>query len=167
MTGPGKDESRLPKCFGTTPAQLRAENAAQLQRIESDTFMKGDSSIDSDVTTYDTQAIVDRHANLLTKAETVTCFRKAASGIKVGDKPSVSTVKFAPRGYAAGNVLGTLTSRTSIPFRSKTIVSVVQFVFIVGRRLAASVEFSSVNRPIPASLRARVVNAVAARAAHV
>ena len=161
-----QDELALVHCAGA-----RNTDSDKVAEVNSTDFSLDQATISSNATSYRSQADVDSDIALLHNPKFATCFQSLAKdqlskSLPAGTKIQSVKVSVKP-GHGAGpaNLAGTASAVIAVAVGERSLTIYVDVAFITGPMIEAEVDAENVGSSVPAALRSKLVQAVAARAA--
>jgi len=159
-------QAELLRCAGA-----RNTDSDKVADVNSSDFSLDQATISSDATSYHSQASVDSDTALLRSPKFASCYQSQAKQQIGASLPAGTTIRSAKvtitpgAGSGPSNVAGTATAVITVAAAGKSLTVYVDVAFITGPLIEAEVDAENVGSPVPAALRAKLVQAVAARAA--
>lgn len=159
-------QADLLRCAGA-----RNTDGDKVADINSADFSLDQATISSDATSYHSQASVDSDTALLRNPKFASCYESQAKQQIGASLPAGTTIRSAKvtitpgAGTGPSNVAGTATGVITVATAGGSLTVYVDVAFITGPLIEAEVDAENVGSPVPATLRAKLVQAVAARAA--
>jgi hypothetical protein len=164
--GDATDQAALVACVGGTNT-----DPDKTAEVDSSDFSLDDASISSNATSYKSQSDLDADTALIHSPKISTCYQQlvkteAGSSLPAGSTITAVNLTITPGpGGGPSNVVGTGTGSITVSSGGATVTIYDSVAFITGPLLEAEVDFDSPNQPVPATMFANLVNAVATRAA--
>jgi hypothetical protein len=164
--GDATDQAALVACVGGTNT-----DPDKTAEVDSSDFSLDDASISSNATSYKSQSDLDADTALIHSPKISTCYQQlvkteAGSSLPAGSTITAVNLTITPGpGGGPSNVVGTGTGSITVSSGGATVTIYDSVAFITGPLLEAEADFDSPNQPVPATMFANLVNAVATRAA--
>jgi hypothetical protein len=161
-----QDESELLRCAGA-----RSTDNDKVAEVNSSDFSLDQATISSNAASYRSQTDVDRDAALLHNPKFAGCYQSLVKDQLGKSLPAGTTIRSAkvtisPRGASdPANLAATATAVLTVASNGLSLTVYVDVAFITGPLIEAEVDAENVGTPVPAALRNKLVQAVAARAA--
>jgi hypothetical protein len=161
-----QDELDLLHCTGA-----RNTDSDKVAEINSSDFSLDQATISSNATSYRSQSDVDGDVALLRSPKFASCYQslvkdQLGKSLPAGTTISSAKVTITPgRGKGPVNLAATASAVITVASGSLSLTVYVNVAFITGPRIEAEVDAENVGTPVPAALRSKLVQAVAARAA--
>ncbi|HET6210115.1 MAG TPA: hypothetical protein VFD94_07015 [Jatrophihabitans sp.] len=161
-----QDQLALLRCAGG-----RDTSSDKVADVNSSDFSLDQATVSSDATSYRSQSDVDNDAALLRSPKFASCFQTQVKQQLGKDLPAGTAIKSAKvtitpgAGGGPANVAATAAGVITVTTNGLTLAVYLNVAFITGPMIEAEVDAENVGSPVPATLRAKLVQAVAARAA--
>lgn len=161
-----QDELALMRCTGA-----RNTDGDKVAEVNSSDFSLDQATVSSNATSYRSQADVDGDVAMLHGTKFASCYQSLAKDQLSKSLPAGTTIRSikvtVTPGNAGGpaNLAATATAVIAVAVSGQSLTVYVNVAFITGPKIEAEVDAENVGTPVPAALRDKLVQAVAARAA--
>lgn len=160
-------DAQLAVCTGSTSSG----DQNQLQKIQSDDYTMGESTVSSDVSSYPSESDVQMQVAILKSPKAQSCLnsllqKEIASTLPSTAKIETSGIVLNTASQGIANLAGTANGKIAISVKGQTVTVYIGAAFFVGNQITGEVTFSSVNTPISSTFANPIVEAVAKRAAN-
>jgi hypothetical protein len=160
-------DTQVQACIGG--AQISQSD--QVDKVQSDDFNQGESTISSDAASYKSQEAVDNRKAAITSPKADSCFNQALQEELKTSLPAGTTVNNLNFHLTPGsnggpsNVVATAVGTVTVTAQGQTVTVYVSDAFISGNLVTATVQFEGLGQPIDSAVQAAAIKAVSDRVA--